>query len=586
MDIKNIDAYVISINSDRLSAFRSQSVIDALPFTIQDYRGIDGRLVALPSWWPSGAGAWGCYRSHLNLIEQSLNADTDAVLIFEDDAQFSDNFLDRFEKALNELPQDWDALYLGCEHLNEHKYPARYISSTLVRPGNANRTHAWMISRRGLPKIYKHLCEYKDWPQRYHIDHRLGQLHERREINVYACLPNLVYQAACVSDLDGKPKDLRTWDGTNWLRDRRIAQNIKLVWAWSGFGSPGLGGQYGYEDKCDERWPRQTLLSVHAPGTVVVDCQTDLTCQPRMGKYLRSNYPVRFFVDGELVCTLQDKDSAAAPIELSAGRHEIEILPTGNGNGAAQTLLLFDDLPLAEDRVIGIEIISNTQCAKSCPGCNQSALMTSRPGYEFTLADAQALIETLKKTETKAKLFISGGEPAMWKSLSKVMKYLRSSDRIDYTQIATSCVDEKTVSRLKKYCDLVCCSIRSDQAEWLEHPPQWLDGCRLWDQRQHVVAGEAVSQVDCACASQGIECCLIGQEVYACTLAASFQTAGKWGEENAGSCTLESWITDMPFAQSGTYQACKICPNNKYYRQAGEQVETAANECVGKQSSF
>ncbi|MDO5566011.1 MAG: 4Fe-4S cluster-binding domain-containing protein, partial [Planctomycetia bacterium] len=418
-------------------------------------------------------------------------------------------------------------------------------------------------------------------------------------------LPTLVWQGEAVSDLDGKQKLRRTWDGECWIRNRKISDRINVVWAWAGWGIPGLGGKYGYEDKSDDRWPDQTLLSVHAPSTVVVDVADGetITVQPRMGKYLRSNVRTKCLIDGKQVCELQEKDSSGELVPLTPGRHTIEFTVPGS-NGAAQTLLLFDDTPvttqdnqpvspacydqqgqscLQDGRTIGIEIITNSQCAKSCPGCNQHAFMFAHPDYEFTLEDAQSLLDTLDRLQCRARLFLSGGEPAMWKNLAKVMKLLRSSPRIEYTQIATSVVTEKNIARLKKHCDLVCCSIRADQSQWLTSAPSWLSGCRLWNQKEHVIDGPAVSQTDCACASQGVECCLIGKDVYACTLAASLQLqpvglGTRWGLDNAGSCTLDEWIEKQPFAKIGTYTACRLCPNNRHYRESGTKVETFANE--------
>jgi hypothetical protein len=80
--------YVLNLESrpDRWQAFRSRLLPDwpfAEPKRVQ---AVDGRLVPPPAWWRSGPGSWGCYRSHLSLLEDCLNENVGSVLLMEDDA--------------------------------------------------------------------------------------------------------------------------------------------------------------------------------------------------------------------------------------------------------------------------------------------------------------------------------------------------------------------------------------------------------------------------------------------------------------------------------------------------------------------
>src|SRR5882724_3330346 len=60
------------------------------------FSAVDGKTVKIPSEWPHSAGAYGCLRSHLAVVEQARNDAKPSVLIFEDDAVLAPDFSDKF----------------------------------------------------------------------------------------------------------------------------------------------------------------------------------------------------------------------------------------------------------------------------------------------------------------------------------------------------------------------------------------------------------------------------------------------------------------------------------------------------------
>jgi len=146
---------------------------------------IDGRTVPQPSHWKVGGGAWGCYRSHLRLIEQCLNEGVHSVLLLEDDAVIRDTaFSARVLAFLAAVPTDWQLLYLGGQLLHPKRTPPQRVNEHVYAPGNVHRTHAWALSREGMALVYRWLNTC-DWPAKHHIDHRLGLLTERGGIRTY-----------------------------------------------------------------------------------------------------------------------------------------------------------------------------------------------------------------------------------------------------------------------------------------------------------------------------------------------------------------------------------------------------------------
>ena len=144
------------------------------------FAAIDGRRLATPPQWRAGNGAWGCYRSHLLILEKCLLEGIDSYVVFEDDAGFVPDFIDCVREFVAELPADWGLAYLGGQHLMAGKNPPRKISSHVYRPYNVNRTHAFMVrGRENMKAIYRHLT-WDKWQTKHHIDHHLGRFIQRR----------------------------------------------------------------------------------------------------------------------------------------------------------------------------------------------------------------------------------------------------------------------------------------------------------------------------------------------------------------------------------------------------------------------
>lgn len=183
------------------------------PFAdVVKFDAIDGRLCNAPTWFGNNNNsAWGCYRSHLAIIEKCINEQVNSVLLLEDDALFTDGFTANCLKFLSNVPNDWQMLYLGGQHLQVAGHPPIKVNAEVYTPYNVNRTHAFALRGEGLVRVYKHLMA-KDWgtvPK--HIDHRLGALHSKRDMPIYCPRQWLVGQAEGKSDISGRNPPNRVW---------------------------------------------------------------------------------------------------------------------------------------------------------------------------------------------------------------------------------------------------------------------------------------------------------------------------------------------------------------------------------------
>ena len=195
-------AFVINLRfkTDRLESFQA-SYPACLP-KAEVWPAIHGDTVSHPEWWTAGRGAWGCYRSHLQILEHCYNTGVESYIVFEDDAIFRPDFEARLSRVLAELPADWQQLYLGGQLLHEVAHPPRRIGEAICIPYNVNRTHCFAVHRRGYEALYQHLHQVP-FAANEHIDHHLGRLHESGRLKVYCSSRWLVGQDSGPSNISG-----------------------------------------------------------------------------------------------------------------------------------------------------------------------------------------------------------------------------------------------------------------------------------------------------------------------------------------------------------------------------------------------
>lgn len=196
------DAYVINTakREDRRQSFESM--------LIRENIGVVKRFEAIVDLID---GAWGCAQSHLAIIRMAKEQKLENILIFEDDAQFTDSFSKLIEPTLLELKSlDWNFFYLGGRMMSQ----AKQISSRLAQIGIMYTTHAYAVKHT----MYDSILKY-DHKRDIAIDVHYANL-TCRNLS-YACTPIAVYQRPGYSDL------LKGWCNYKKLCNVSYTENIK-----------------------------------------------------------------------------------------------------------------------------------------------------------------------------------------------------------------------------------------------------------------------------------------------------------------------------------------------------------------------
>ena len=128
-------------------------------------------------------GQIGCALSHVKIWEDAINNNYNNIIVFEDDAIITEDFWDKFNAAVNELPEDWDYFSLNCSWCNNIK------DYTLIHKSNFNVcTMSYNINLKSINKIVNLIKKKKiNVP----IDNYLNGNYYKKN-NLYIIKPTLI----------------------------------------------------------------------------------------------------------------------------------------------------------------------------------------------------------------------------------------------------------------------------------------------------------------------------------------------------------------------------------------------------------
>lgn len=107
-------------------------------------------------------GMLGCFESHRKAWRTVVDRRLACALVLEDDVRLHEGASTKTREAMRELPSDWDMLYLGCHSCGMQgpmdsvlagflgaRSRDEMVSSSLIRPGLASGTYAYIVSNKG-----------------------------------------------------------------------------------------------------------------------------------------------------------------------------------------------------------------------------------------------------------------------------------------------------------------------------------------------------------------------------------------------------------------------------------------------------
>lgn len=145
----------------------------------------------------ANGGLYGCFDSHIQIIQYAYNNGLNNILVFEDDFEPSESYSrEKLSKAIEfmSISEQWDIFYLGYSFCFESfnsgtttVLSGKRISNDIVQY-NAGTTHALCYSRRSMEKILK---TYHDYIGIIHYDQYLS---DYIDLENYCILPIIFQQ--------------------------------------------------------------------------------------------------------------------------------------------------------------------------------------------------------------------------------------------------------------------------------------------------------------------------------------------------------------------------------------------------------
>jgi len=191
------NVYLINLKrrDDRLNHMINE--FDKINVSFKRFNAIDGKIMG--DGLKSSQVA--CLRSHVGVIRDALRMGYNRFVIFEDDVIFCDDFEKRFKYYSENVPDDWDIMYLGC-NLHSSSNP-KFIKNFIYKVEECYGCFAMILNNKnGLFEKIIEITKDEEKP----ID---NYYHEQilKEFKAYVFAPFFVKTLNTISDIsDNKNK--------------------------------------------------------------------------------------------------------------------------------------------------------------------------------------------------------------------------------------------------------------------------------------------------------------------------------------------------------------------------------------------
>lgn len=194
--IPNIITYVINLDEspDRLKFIGNQLSEANMDFI--RFKAINGKGLNVNKLYADGLvtakwlkrGQIGVALSHITLWKTIKNWEEDIAIILEDDAIIPKNFWTRLKICLEQLPDNWDMMFLGGTSIIGKKYSKNLLTPTTVPTKGIYNTgfFGYMINKKSIKTLIK-----KSKPLVTAIDNQIKD-HAFKDLNVFYTYPPII----------------------------------------------------------------------------------------------------------------------------------------------------------------------------------------------------------------------------------------------------------------------------------------------------------------------------------------------------------------------------------------------------------
>lgn len=194
MLLKKVDK-IFCVNLERRPDRKSeaQKEFNKINLEVNFVNGVDGHSLDING--KIKPGHIGCVLSHLNLFKHIRdNEDGEIFMITEDDVVFSEDFINRYNSLIDDVPSDWILFYFGGNH---NKTNIDLILPNIHRLKKTYTTHCYLVKKS---KIDILINEFDKNMFDEEVDVHLSNV--QLEYPCYGIYPSIAWQRDSFSDIE------------------------------------------------------------------------------------------------------------------------------------------------------------------------------------------------------------------------------------------------------------------------------------------------------------------------------------------------------------------------------------------------
>jgi glycosyl transferase family 25 len=185
-------------------------IFSSMNIEVERFSACDGQLLDI-GYGKVYNGEFGGTVTHTRIIKKIKDEGFEKVLILEDDVEFCKTFEEDFRISIQEVPNDWDLLFLGGNHTGGYDK----ISQRIGRVYKTYALQSYAINKKSIDTLYENMVRFightlacgEQLTPSVAADFYMAKL--QPILNCYSIFPNLTWQRESFSDLQ---QDIMNYD--------------------------------------------------------------------------------------------------------------------------------------------------------------------------------------------------------------------------------------------------------------------------------------------------------------------------------------------------------------------------------------
>jgi glycosyl transferase family 25 len=193
--------YVINLTS-RID--RKKNILNGLEkINCENYtlfNGVDGSKLKNKTNLPNGM--FGLINTYLRLYKNWKKKKSDNILIIEDDCVFTDDFNNKMEKYIKNIPDNWDMIYFGANHNYHIGSTTDRINDYCIKLNNSYSAHCVLLKSYVFEDLIQNIKNFT-------IENDVMMANLQKKYNAYSSSETLTTQMVSFSNIQNQIMDYK-----------------------------------------------------------------------------------------------------------------------------------------------------------------------------------------------------------------------------------------------------------------------------------------------------------------------------------------------------------------------------------------